>query len=167
MVLVAGGAYWYYTKTSSPILPYNAARDRAFIIDLCKKNNYMLFADPHFDVETMLDSKVPNPKDMSNAGKLQIYTYVVEGKPAGFTAFFQDPLKVGRILFLCVDDHYRGKGYARQLMKFDIQSLKSQGMLVIRMFTRVDNTKARKLYESLGFKEIWTDGAFLIYEIIP
>lgn len=168
-VLLLGGAYWFYTNTSSPIRHYEPSRDRAFIIDMFKKNWYWLIHDysPDYDVEFMLDKKAPIQNDMSQAGKLLIYTYVVEGKPAGFLAIYEEELKVGRILFLGVGDEYRGKGYARQLMKFAIKALKDRGMITIRMNTRSDNTRARKLYENLGFKEIWTDGAYIIYEIIP
>lgn len=169
VLMAAGGAYWYYRHAQSPIRPYEASRDRAFIIDLFNKNWYWLLSDysPDYNVGFMLDHKAPTTKDMSEAGKLLIHTYLSDGKPAGFVTFYEDDLKIGRILFLGVSEEYRKKGYARELMEFAINELKKRGMLAIRMYTRTDNTRARKLYESLGFKEIWTDGAYLIYELIP
>ncbi len=168
LLIAAGGAYVSY-QSSSPIKPYEASRDRAFIIDLFKNNWYMLLSDysPNYNVEFMLDKKSPTTDDMSEVGQLNIHTYIKDGNPVGFIAYHVKELKVGQILFLGVAEQYRGKGYSRELMKFAIKDLKKRGMLAIRMWTRTDNTKARKLYESLGFKEIWTDGAYLIYEIIP
>lgn len=165
---VLGGIYWFYSARL-PIVPYEASRDRTFIIDLFKKNWYWLINDysPNYDVPFMLDHKTPQNRDIAGAGRLLIHTYVVGGKPTGFVAFYTDDLKIGRILFLGVGDEFRKKGYARSLMNFAIQDLKKRGMLVIRMYARADNTRARKLYESLGFKEIWTDGAYLIFELIP
>ncbi len=168
LLVVAGGLYFYYPG-SSPIKPYDASRDRTFIIDLFKRNWYLLMSDysPNYDVAFMLDNRAPTTKDMSEAGKLLLQTYVLEGKPVGFIAYYEGDLKIGWVLFLGIDEAYRGKGYSKALMNYVIKDFKKRGMLAIRMYTRTDNTKARKLYESLGFKQIWTDGAYLIYEMIP
>jgi len=164
-----GSSYWYYRHAQTPIRPYEAGRDRAFILDLFKKNWYWLLSDysPDYDVGFMLDYRTPIQKDTSQAGKLMIYTYLEGGKPVGFVTFYEDDLKIGRVLFLGVSEESRKKGYARKLIAFALDELKKRGMLAIRLYTRTDNTKARKLYEHIGFKEIWTDGAYLIYELIP
>jgi hypothetical protein len=57
---VLGGIYWFYSARL-PIVPYEASRDRTFIIDLFKKNWYWLINDysPNYDVPFMLDHKTP------------------------------------------------------------------------------------------------------------
>jgi ribosomal protein S18 acetylase RimI-like enzyme len=167
LVMVLGGGYYWYQK-SSPIKPYEASRDRAFIINLFKKDWYWLISDysPDYNVEFMLDKKSPTQNSTADVGKLIIKTYVENGVPMGFVAYYTKELKVGQLLFLAVDERYRGKGIARKLMNYALKDLKSLGMLAVRMNTRSDNKRARKLYESLGFKLIWTDGAYIIYEII-
>jgi len=165
-----GGVFWYtQQKTKTGIVGYEASRDRAFEIDIFKKNWYWLLSDysPHYNLERLLDYRTPDNDDLTQAGKLLMYTYLSEGKPAGFIHFYEKELRIGQILFLAVHDDYRKKGYARELMNFAIKELKKRGMLTIRMNTRTDNTKARALYENLGFKQIWTDGAYIIYELIP
>ena len=168
VLIGVGGAFWYYQSTGN-IKPYDAARDKAFIMKVFKDNWYWLLSDytPNYDVEFMLDHRAPTAEDMSDAGKLILRTYVIDGTPVGFIHYYEDVLKVGRILFMGVGKDYRGKGYARELVKYVVGDLKKRGMLTIRMYTRTDNTRARKLYDSLGFKQIWTDGAYMIYEIIP
>ena len=165
-----GGVFWYTrVKHKTGIVPYEPSRDRTFTINVFKKDWYWLLSDysPNYSLDRLLDYKTPNNDDLSEAGKLIMYTYLDAGKPAGFVHFHEKELKIGQILFLAVDNYYRGKGYAREMMNFAIKELKNRGMLTIRMNTRTDNTKARALYESLGFKQIWTDGAYIIYELIP
>lgn len=165
-VLISGGYYIY--QAISPIKSYDAARDRAFIVNLFKKDWYWLISDysPDYNVEFMLDKKSPTTTSSVDVGKLLLKTYVEQGVPMGFVAYYPKELKVGQLLFLAVDEKYRSKGIARKLMNYALKDLKKLGMLAVRMNTRTDNTRARKLYESLGFKLIWTDGAYIIYEII-
>ncbi len=161
-----GGAFFYYQGFG--IKPYDAARDKAFIVDFFKKNWYMLISDysPDYNVEFMLDQRAPTTDDSRDVGKLIMKTYIIDGKPVGFINYYEKELKVAQILFLIVHEEHRGKGYARKLMQYALNDLKKRGILVARLNTRTDNTKARKLYESRGFKQIWTDGAYVIYELI-
>ncbi len=168
-LLLAVGGFWYYSGyTSGPIQPYNAARDRAFILDQFKKDWYWLISDysPDYDVEFMLDRKSPVTDDPKYTGTLIIKTYVVDGAPAGFVAYYEKELKIGQLLFLSIGEQYRRKGIGRKLMNYANNDFKRRGIRAIRMNTRADNKKARQLYENIGYKQIWTDGAYIIYEII-
>lgn len=140
-----------YQKTShGPIQDYDPARDREFILNVFKNNYYWLVNDPEFSPEYMLDNKASSKKP-KDKGNLTIKTYVVDGKPVAFTAYYPKKLYEGFVLFLAVDAPHRGRGYARQLLAYDIDQLKKQGSAIIRLITRTDNTPARKLYDGMGF----------------
>lgn len=168
LLFVGVTMFWYLSKPVGPIVDYQPKRDRQFIIDAFKKDWYWLITDysPDFDVPFLLDHRSPRAQDMSDAGLLIIKTYLEEGKPIGFVMYYPRGLKLGQLLFLGVDEGHRGKGIARQLSVYALNDMKQMGMLGVKLTTRTDNTKARKLYESLGFKQIWTDGAYINYEKI-
>ncbi len=161
------GALWYF-RESNPIVDYKEKRDKAFIIDTFKKNWYMLISDysPDFNVPFMLDNRAPSGRDMTDAGTLIMKTYLEKGKPIGFVMYYPKGLKVGQLLFLGVSQEHRRKGIALKLAVYAIDDMKRLGMLGVKLTTRTDNTKARSLYEGLEFKQIWTDGAYVIYEKI-
>lgn len=163
------GAAWYFLMPRGPIVPYDAQRDRAFIIDMFKKNWYILITDysPDFDVPYMLDQRAPSGKrGRGDTGLLIRRTYLEQGEPVGFIIYYPRGLKLGQLLFLAVDEQHRRKGIARKLANYAIEDMKARGMLGIKMTTRTENTKAQNLYESLGFKQLWTDGAYVNYEKI-
>ncbi len=168
--VLAGGAAWYFSSPAGPIVPYNAARDRAFIIDLFKKNWYMLISDYHaedFDVPFMLDRRSPSGgSDRGDTGVLIMKTYLENNEPIGFILYYPKKLKVGQLLFLGVAEEHRRKGIARKLANYAIEDMKRLGMLGVKLTTRTENTKAQSLYESMSFKQIWTDGAYVNYEKI-
>lgn len=166
-VLISVGAIGYYrSSVADGIRTYEASRDRAFIIDIFKKNWYWLISDysPDYNIEFMLDRRSPTTVNKSDVGKLIINTMVIAGKPAGFVIYYEIESKLAQLLFLAVGEKYRGKGYARKLTSYAISDIKNRGLLGIRMNTRADNVRARKLYESIGFKQIWTDGAYVLYK---
>jgi len=88
-----GGAFFYYQGFG--IKPYDAARDKAFIVDFFKKNWYMLISDyaPDYNVEFMLDQRAPTTDDSRDVGKLIMKTYVIDGKPVGFINYYEKELR--------------------------------------------------------------------------
>jgi ribosomal protein S18 acetylase RimI-like enzyme len=163
--LGVGGWYYYTAQQNQGIYDYSAATDRAFILDLFKKDWYWLISDysPDYSPEHMLDAHAPS-KEPEYTGSLIIKTYRVDNKPIGFVSYYPKELFEGYILFLAIGKEYRAKGLARKLMQYAIDDLKKKGMRVIRLITRVDNVRGRKLYTGLGFKQVWTDGAYVKYE---
>lgn len=168
LVLLAGvgiGGWYYQTYASEGIYAYDASTDREFIKRLFKEDWYWLISDyssKTYSVEHMLDFKA-STQDETN-GRLIIKTYRIKGQPIGFVAYYPKELYEGRILFLAVDKKHRSKGYARKMAKYAINDLKKHGAHIVRLITRTDNTSAQKLYKSLGFKEIWNDGAYMKFE---
>lgn len=166
LMAVAGLGVWYYqSQVSEGICTYEASRDRSFILDLFKKDWYWLVSDysPDYSPEHMLDYK-SSSIEPKYTGNLTIKTYCKGNKPVGFVAYYMKELFEGYILFLAVDKEARGHGYARTMLSYAIDDLKKRDATVIRLITRTDNTRGRKLYTGMGFEQIWTDGAYIKYE---
>ena len=165
LAALAGGSFWYYkSRIASGIYDYDAATDRSFVIDLFKKDWYWLISDysaKTYSVENMLDMKSSSE---GHVGDLILKTYRVDGKPVGFVAYYPRELFEGYLLFLAVDKNQRAKGYARKMLHYVIDDFKKRGSTVIRLITRTDNEKGQRLYTSEGFKQIWTDGAYIKFE---
>lgn len=160
---------WIFQKDKafSNISDYKPERDRAFILDIFKKDFFWLVADEGsetFSAEYMLDNRTSSRKPSFRKGNLIIKIHTEEGKPAAFIAYYLKKLYEGYILFVAVDGKYRKKGYARNLIKYALEDLKRRGSCVVRMITRNINKPARSLYESLGFKQYWTNGKYVRYE---
>ena len=167
LALGAGlGGLYYYTRLSEGIYEYDCSKDKQFICSFFKKNYYWLVHDysKTFSPEFMLDNKAASQKDLRMVGILKVKTYRIHGEPVGFVTYYPSELYTGRLLFLGVDERYRGQGIARKLTQYALDDLKRMGVRTIWINTRTDNAPGRKLYESLGFKEGWTDGAYVDYK---
>lgn len=155
---------WYFYRSANSIALYNNAVDCNFINKLFKENWYWLVAgNSDFNqtyVKNIFDRKSPTG-DIKSAGSLSVYTYKDNNQPVGMVAFYKHKVYEGAILFLGVDKEYRGHGYARKLLKFALDKLKSQGVSIVRILTRTNNKPALNLYKSLGFKEVWSDKDYI------
>lgn len=162
------GAYLFkdYVLERNGMYAYNPTKDRAFILNIFKNDWDWLVSrySTDFSAEYIFDNATPD-RDPENIGKLQTKVYYDHNQPVGFVSYWQRPLYEGNILFVAVDKAFRGKGYAPKMVKYAIDDLKKHGSAYVRILTRVDNVKARKVYEGVGFKEIWTDGEFIRYQI--
>ncbi len=66
------------------------------------------------------------------------------------------------IHMLCVHRDYAGCGYARQLVKYAIETAQKNHMKALRLDVLTGNLPAEKLYEGMGFK--YVDTIKLFYE---
>lgn len=165
-----GTGLWLYNtysinKKYHNIYTYDADIDKPFILQLFKDNWYWLVSEHSLDFspEYMLDNKASSKKPQ-HKGNLTIKTYRKDNKPLGFVAYYTKELLEGFILFVAVDEKERGHGYARELLQYAIDDLARRGCITISLITRTVNERGRKLYEGMGFKQIWTDGAFIKYQ---
>jgi predicted GNAT family acetyltransferase len=62
-----------------------------------------------------------------------------------------NPLPYAEISAVCTHPDHAGKGYARQLLQFHADRIKSAGEIPF-LHVRDDNTRAIKVYEDLGFE---------------
>lgn len=58
----------------------------------------------------------------------------------------------GRISMIGVDPAYQGRGLGRQLLITGLRFLKERGLSTVRLTVLCDNTPARALYETVGFR---------------
>lgn len=69
---------------------------------------------------------------------------------------------------LCVDPEYQNQGYAKKIMIYIEDVLRSKGIEVIRLDTFTENPYSLKLYRKLGFTEAgyvhWRKGQFILME---
>lgn len=86
-----------------------------------------------------------------------IYYLLDNNEFAGFTWFItsQDPVTAKTficVLYLYVDEKFRGKSYSKKLMNSVKEYAKSVEIDELRLAVRVENTKAINIYTELGYK---------------
>jgi len=152
--LVLSSAFLYYRgqpASFGSIQDYVPGRDKPFAMRQFKEHQWMLFANPNPDMDHILDTLSPNKYSPQHFGKMTIKLLYRDNQPAGFVTYYMETSYQGRILFLVVDKDFQGKGCGRELMLYAIGELAKMGSKTIKLFTRHENTRAQKLYESLGF----------------
>lgn len=83
----------------------------------------------------------------------------IDGQLAGFIAFYANDYqsKHAFITMLLVDERYRRKNVAKQLLTHVLAVVKDQGFCRCSLAMRLHNFKALGLYESAGFVETHRD----------
>ena len=77
------------------------------------------------------------------------YVYELNGKVVGYAKLDEDELDI-----LCIKIAYQGEGLGRNFLKYMINLMIDSGIKEPVLWCVVGNKKARKLYDSLGFKEV-------------
>lgn len=84
-----------------------------------------------------------------------------EGRPVGYCWTTVSPdedaasgVRKGRIHMMGTDPDHRGKGIGRAVLLAGISYLESRGLEVAELTVDIQNSEARSLYESIGFK-VW------------
>lgn len=151
----------YYENS---IQDYKPSRDRQFILDIFKKNWYWLTANDQLSPENVLDTSSLTYPDGSRKADLTIKVYLENNQPTGFIAYYKKRLYQGVVQFIGVDDKFRGKGYAQKLLGYAVDDLRYRGCINIKILTRMSNYPARAVYTKLGFKELWSNDEYIMYE---
>ncbi|MDR3550370.1 MAG: GNAT family N-acetyltransferase [Candidatus Babeliales bacterium] len=161
---LGGGIGYYYTHQSSsigrqagPFYEYNNARDRADVETFFahgSEDRWWLLWDPteYYDLDLLLLGRAPNENPLYY-GTLQVKVLRENDQLVGFTTYYKQTPTVGRILFVAVKPEFRGRGYAKKIVEFDIAELKKMGAQKVVLFTRTQNVRAQSLYTKLGFYE--------------
>lgn len=147
-------------KKDIEIAEYNNSRDRDFFINRFKRDWYWLVENPNFSIEYILDNKKPSKMFYDADKKELIYTLLKNGYPIGFITFNMRNFYEGFIHLLAIEEGERGKGYAKELVKFALKKLKELGAKKITILTRIHNP-AQKIYKELGFREYHKDEGFV------
>lgn len=162
---IGSSAYIFkiYFEKKEGIYTYVPEKDRDFILKVFKENWDWLVNSTNYSPEYTFDN-LASDLQPSSKGNLIVKVYYENSQPAGFVAYHKNPFYEGFVLFLAVDKCFRSRGYARKLLQYAIDDLKKQGSAFVRLVTRVDNQSARKVYEGMGFKPIWTNGKLIKFE---
>ena len=165
--LLCGLFGYYYFSQTGPIYEFNAARDTKPILELFDKNWYWLIANEGSSPAFYLKYKTPNENPLY-FGKLKIKVLREKNKLIGFVAYYMEQPEEGRLLFLAVDEQYRGKGYGFTLAQYAMNDMiNNMGALKIGLWTRLSNP-AQHLYKKLGFVEsYYTETGFIFFEYYP
>jgi len=149
-------------KKNNNICEYNKLRDKQFILNMFKKNWYWLVDeddDKDFSPEYMLDTKSSSNNE-KDKGNLNIKVFVEDNITKGFITYYteinsKNKSKYGIIFTLAVDEKYRNKGIAKELLKYAIKDLKNNLKCDnIYLYTRINNEPAIKCYIKFGFNII-------------
>lgn len=152
-------------QVNNGLVEFNDKRDRAFIKSIFNTEDdyYWLVNYPYFDVDFMLDRKVPSNDKMQYEGKLNVRIFLVDGKQAGFLTYYPKTFKTAWIQFLAVTKEFRGKGYSKDILKSIFHELKNKGFTAVQLLTRINNKPAISLYKSIGFEVTEEDPYGIIY----
>lgn len=167
LLAIAGGAtYFLYQGASSNIgiLAFDKDRDSKFLTDSVASDWYWMTNNPDFSVQFMIDNMTPR-RDPKYFGKQQIKVMYANDKPVGFIAYFKKKFYEGGIHLLHISKDHRKKGYASELSNYAVKDLFSQGAKVVKLVTRDNNERARKLYKKIGFTHTGDEGGYSHFEV--
>jgi len=158
-----GGGYFYFTRDAvknevtidADIRNYTGTSEQTALIKKQFKDNwYWLITSSNYDVDYMLSTHSPNTYEPKYTGKMKIKVlYNEEGVPVGFGTYYMRNAAHGEVLFIAIDNAFRGKHYAEKLVNYAINDLRAMGAKTVKLLTRTDNKPARKLYERLKFTQ--------------
>lgn len=168
VVMLLGGLLRFYISVyHQPIQVFDAQRDMQSVLTLFERNRYWLTATPNYDAEYTFTHQSPN-KNPLNSGMLA--TEVMRSKQGefiGFASYYMKSLSLGTVLFLAVEESFRGKRYAQILLEHSVQQLIARGATRIELVTRPSNISAQRVYSRVGFHETGRDETFVYFEYIP
>tara|TARA_Y100000588_G_C14254452_1_gene924833 strand:+ start:665 stop:1237 length:573 start_codon:yes stop_codon:yes gene_type:complete len=155
--IVVIGVFFYRQQQLDGICDMNYERDFSAIENLFHKgdNWYWMISDYSRKVGFSLEFMLKNKTSSQHLKLHDLITKVlyVEGKLAGFIGYYPKSPYTWQFLFLLVDQDFRGKGFAKQLLKYAVDDMVHRGAIKIDLVTRVDNARSQGLYQKFGFKK--------------
>lgn len=172
LALVAGVIYYHLppsARNQPTVVSYKESRDLSEILSIFKDDWYWLIASkPEYDqafIEFLLKNRTPSKETPQYYGSLEIKTLYQNNQFIGFTAYYMKNFYTGQLLFIALKPEFKGKGFARYLMEYAINALKSKGAKIINLLTRTTNEPAQKLYRRFGFKESYQEDGFVYFTL--
>ena len=113
--------------------------EKVYLLDSTEKDSYSLDT-----INSMLGAETS-------------YTLITEdkGRVIGYINF-NIAVDEAELIKVVIDANYRRQGLAGSLISNAIETLKEQGVKIIFLEVRVDNTPAKNLYEKYGFIKYYT-----------
>jgi len=162
--IVGVGGFFFYTRYASPlsIVDFVYETHAHEVLDIFEKDRYWLTSTPGYDADYMLKYRAPN-KSILYQGKMHIKVLLDHGQVAGFTTYYMKPGNNGCVLFVAVGQQFRNKGYAKKIVRYDIEQLRRLGATRVTLLTRATNYPAQRVYESVGFARVREDEDYVYY----
>lgn len=166
----AGIFFWHKNSSASEtnfdIKDFNFDRDSANVDELFHKgdNWYWMLHNGILNTYS-LDFTLRN-KSSSQSEKLNnlvMKVLRVDGKLAGFLAYYPHSKHVWQLLFLLVDQDFRRQGIAKKLLKFALGDMAHRGAIKVDLATRNNNFRSQGLYKGFGMKQTGSDEQFVFF----
>ena len=158
---VGAGYFLWQSKQQSndplKIIDTNFERDGDAIDALFHKGDnfyWMIAGNPDYSVKFMLEHATTSQYEKRH--DLILKSAFLDGKLAGFLAYYKMSQHVWRILYVIVDQDFRKQGIAKKLVQYALKACVNAGALKVILFTRSNNFKAQAMYKSFGFKIVDT-----------
>lgn len=159
---VGVGYFLWQSKQQSQdalkIIDTNFERDANAIEALFHKGDnfyWMVAGNPNYSVKFMLEHATTSQYEKRH--DLILKSAFLNDTLVGFLAYFKISQHVWRILYVIVDQDFRGQGIAKKILKYGVDACVKQGALKVILFTRSNNFKAQSMYKNFGFKIVDTD----------
>ncbi|KKR96819.1 MAG: hypothetical protein UU47_C0007G0037 [candidate division TM6 bacterium GW2011_GWE2_41_16] len=163
--VVSASSYVFYrhrqTLGNVTIQRY-ATGDDQMIRTFFKDNWYWMVGDEcvDFSLDYVLTHMVSSNRPQ-DARPLTIDMLYKDKKTIAFIMYFQKDSFNGKILFVGVQQNWRGHGYSGKLTQHALKTLCAQGCINVEIVTRVQNTSAQAAYVKAGFVEIARDNTYV------
>ena len=168
-IAIGGTATWFVLhKTSGPrIVEFDMKRDGKAIMAIFDRDwDWLIPGDRNsFSPEFMMTYRAPQQNPLY-AGRLKIKVMRDGDKLIGFVAWYMKDALNGFLNFVDINPEYRGKGYAAQLVQYAMDAMIKYGADKLTMVTWPHNTRARAVYERLGWQLVGSDSQ-VHYEYTP
>ena len=149
------------------IKPFSYKHDMADVSATFEADRYWLTDTPGYSIEYAMLHQTPHGTPYYWG---LLHTDIVrdnKGLFIGFVSYYMESKAVGKLLFLSVNNAFRGKRYSDMLMKRGIKELIKLGAQKVELITRPTNHRAMKVYRRLGFIEVARDDRYVYFELTP
>lgn len=166
-----GAGFYYYTRSHAaptvPLIDFEYNRDFAEILSIFERNWYWLMPYPpeEYDPQYLpyvFEYRAPQANPLKH-NTLIIKVIRQEDHVIAFTAYYMKSKTSGFLLFVAVDNNFRGKKYGEMLVKHALKAMIDHGAKQIQLNTRIDNIPAQSLYKKMGFTETVRHGPMVYF----
>jgi len=160
LILISVYFYNFYKNNKKiEILKYNVNTDKEDLLKIFDDNFYWLICgierkDYNFD-ETFVNQIYKMENEIKD---LKFLVAKENNKTYGFITYYFHNDEIGRIHLLSTDKEKRGIGLGEKLIRAGIEDMfKNEKIKRIFIMVRKENTRAKNLYNKVGFYEMKND----------
>lgn len=153
---VFGVFVFLHKKTNGSIRNVDYLKDHTKIDALFHKgdNWWWLICNENLDTYSVDHTlKYRSSSQYEKRYDLTLKVLDIDGKIAGFTAYYPKSQYTWQFLFLLVDQDFRRQGIAKKLLTYAVKDMVARGAVKVDLVTRVENFKAQDLYKKFGFRQ--------------